>query len=164
MIWGYPHLGNLHILPVDTSWPQEIKHLLSDSSEVTALQFSPAGNWLAVGHRDGQVQVFWLKLVKLSSLIRLTPGEGDGEGERIRLNAPSPKRRAALLDTCFFGLSGLLSMISCWLCFQCFVLKLCFFLQLMLCGFLQEDPQNPPRSFSIGNRGLSYNNRYSPVN
>ena len=58
MIWGYPHLGHLHILPVDTSWPQEIKHLLSDPSEVTALQFSPAGNWLAVGHRDGQVQVF----------------------------------------------------------------------------------------------------------
>ena len=149
MIWGYPHLGNLHILPVDTSWPQEIKHLLSDPSEVTALQFSPAGNWLAVGHRDGQVQVFWLKLVKLvklSSLIRLTPGEGDGEGERIRLNAPSPKRRAALLDTCFFGLSGLLSMISCWLCFQCFVLKLCFFSSTYA---MWIPPGGPPKSSQI---------------
>lgn len=73
--------GNLHglILEGGNITEQEIKHLLSDPSEVTALQFSPAGNWLAVGHRDGQVQVLAVPSSSLSPTYspiqyRLLPG------------------------------------------------------------------------------------------
>lgn len=73
--------GNLHglILEGGNITEQEIKHLLSDPSEVTALQFSPAGNWLAVGHRDGQAQVLAVPSSSLSPTYspiqyRLLPG------------------------------------------------------------------------------------------
>ena len=64
----FDHLYFGHIPSLLAFWlvsneiSKEIKHFLSDPTDVTALQFSPEGNWLAVGHRDGQVQVLQLNL------------------------------------------------------------------------------------------------------
>jgi len=73
--------GNLHglILEGGNITELEIKHFLSDPTDVTALQFSPEGNWLAVGHRDGQVQVLAVPSSTLSPSYspiqyRLLPG------------------------------------------------------------------------------------------
>ena len=52
-------LGALYCLPVAGDQLSELQpaEVLSDATEVTALQFAPQGQWLAVGFRDGRVQI-----------------------------------------------------------------------------------------------------------
>ncbi|CAK9025446.1 Echinoderm microtubule-associated protein-like 6 (EMAP-6) (Echinoderm microtubule-associated protein-like 5-like) [Durusdinium trenchii] len=70
--------GNLHGLLVGNSGTTptdvEIKAALSEPTEVTAARFSPDGNWLAVGHRDGRVQVLASESTCSLTQYRQLPG------------------------------------------------------------------------------------------